>query len=454
VAPVNQVPPEILALIPDLWSKDYDGRDRDVITLTHVCRAWRAVFISRASLWTNLDCKDKNKTRVYLERSKSLPINLSLCAGYLLSGRPFFETTPHAIGRLRSLSIKVNAMLDGIQDIIDHLSHPAPLLEELSICIDNNHGAVRNPALTPALFNGDLSSLRELRLESVRTGLPWRNMVNLTSFMLSYTSWGEVSVKQLLDFFESAPHLRKVHLLEAPVSGLHNGRLVSLPCLEKMEFTGGGPASPLLDYLLIPVGADLKIEVDLYTFPTEDHRFLDNLRNSSNFTDIYLHLGCWYTRIQLSGPNGRVEMVSTIRKVDEIYSTLESLSQFDTSEVERLRIYGGDFPSSDPSYRALLPMKHLRTLTLHCYTSPCMFVNALHPDASLSGGVVCPELEELITVVNEWTGCMKGLIEVVAARASRGLKLKFVRIIGQTRPVRTDVLELEKHVLNVECGPR
>jgi hypothetical protein len=182
-------------------------------------------------------------------------------------------------------------------------------------------------------------------------------MVNLTSFMLSYTSWGEVSVKQLLDFFESAPHLRKVHLLNTPVSGPQNGRLVSLPCLEKMEFTGGGPASPLLDHLLIPVGADLKIEVDLHTFPTKDHRFLDNLRNSSNFTDIYLHLGGWYKRMQFSGPNGRVEIISTSRKVDETCLALESLDQFDTSKVERLTIDRGDSPSSDPLLPSASPLE-------------------------------------------------------------------------------------------------
>ena len=42
---------------------------------------------------------------------------------------------------------------------------------------------------------------------------------------------------------------------------------------------------------------------------------------------------------------------------------LESLAQVDTSKAERLKIDLGDSPSSDPLYRALLPMKDLRTLT-------------------------------------------------------------------------------------------
>jgi hypothetical protein len=123
VAPVNRVPPEILALVPDFWSKDYDDRDRDVIALTHVCQAWREVFISRASLWTNLDYEDEDKTRAYFERSKSLPINLSLGVGSLpSSSRPLFKTIPHAIGRLRSLSIAVNGALEHLLKTTDHLS--------------------------------------------------------------------------------------------------------------------------------------------------------------------------------------------------------------------------------------------------------------------------------------------------------------------------------------------
>jgi hypothetical protein len=62
-------------------------------------------------------------------------------------------------------------------------------------------------------------------------------------------------------------------------------------------------------------------------------------------------------------------------------------------------------------------------------------------------------LEELVIVANGWTVYMESVIEVAAARASRGVGLKSVRIVGYSQPVRTDVLELEKHVLHVECDP-
>ena len=49
-------------------------------------------------------------------------------------------------------------------------------------------------------------------------------MVNLASFSLLHTPPGDVTVRRLLDFFESAPCLRKVRLSFAtPTSGAQSG---------------------------------------------------------------------------------------------------------------------------------------------------------------------------------------------------------------------------------------
>jgi hypothetical protein len=419
------------------------------------------VFISRSSLWTDLDCQDEDKTRVYLERSKSLPVNLWLHTEHRLPPyHPFFETVPRAIGRLRSLSIEV-VRPKHLQGITDLLSHPAPLLEKLSICGGHHNSPHRDPVLTPALLDGDLSSLRSLCLQSVRTELPWRNMVHLTSFKLYSTSPGQVTIGQVLDFFEGAPRLRKILFYSAtPTSGAQNGRLVSLACLEWMEITDGGSASLFLDHLLIPAGADLTIEVDLPSPPIKDHspRFLDNLRDFPDFTAIELCNGGGDPHIQFSGPNRRVRIIPSTSRVDKTCLMLESLGQFDTSKVERLEIDSGNSPSSDPLYRALLPMERIRNLTLRQCTSPYVFVHALHPNKSSSGAVVCPKLEELVIML-EWGNDddivdMRSIIEVVAARASGGAKLKSIRIVGDIdKPAWTDVLELKKHVTHVEFDP-
>ena len=143
---------------------------RRSIAITHVCRTWRQTFTSRSSLWTSFDCEDANKTRVYLERSKSSLVDVSLKRdGELSSSDPFLQIVPHAIGRLKSLSI--NGKRENLQDITSHLSLPAPLLEDLSI--DGGDLSPRyNPVLTAELFNGDLTSLYKLSLRYVRTELP------------------------------------------------------------------------------------------------------------------------------------------------------------------------------------------------------------------------------------------------------------------------------------------
>jgi hypothetical protein len=452
LAPVNQLPPEILTLIPDFWNKHYYGKGRDLVALTHVCQAWREVFISRSFLWTGLDYCNKDKNRVYLERSMPLPVNLWLYTDHLSPpDHTFFDTIPHAIGRLGSLII--DATPENLQDITDHLSRPAPLLEKLSVCGDPNDEPDRIPVLTPALFNGDLSSLRVLKLESVRTELPWRNMVNLTSFKLFYTSPGGVIASQLLDFFEGAPHLRKVILYNVTLtSGTQNNRLVSLACLEKMEVTDGSSASPLLDYLLIPVGTRLIIEVDLPNLRFDKHppRFLDNLRNLLNFTTIELTNANDEPKpyIHFSGPNGQVKIIAG----DDVSVVLEALDYFDTSKLEHLEIDSGESLSNDPPYRTLLPMEHLRTLTLRRFENLHIFIHALHHSMSPSGIMVCPKLAKLSIEHPEEEIDLKDVIGMAAARASRGAKLEFVSVT-QGCYMRTDVLELKKHVLHVESDP-
>ena len=310
ITPINRIPPEILALIPDFW--DTLSRGRNIIALTHVCRAWREVFTSRSALWTDLDCIDLDKTEVYLERSKSSPINLSLHRYSRLSPwDPFVLIIPRIIGRLKSLSVWGTP--GGLRGIVAFLSRPAPFLEDVSIYGDPGDRALpRLPILTSALFNGDLSSLRSMWLQDVHTELPWRNMANLTSFTLAHTQ--TVSTNHLLDFFEGAPRLREVELRSVnPTPGGENGRLVSLACLKRMDVTGGGPPSVLLGHLLIPAGARLMIQRDLGSSLVRDYlpRSLDNLRNFSDFTTIRLYINVSYPRIVFSGPNGRVNINPT-----------------------------------------------------------------------------------------------------------------------------------------------
>ena len=457
LAPISRVPPELITLIPGFWEAYY--REKDVIALTHVCRAWREIFTSRPFLWTQFNCANADKTRVYLKRSKSSPINLQVqTTGDPPPHDPFFQIIPHATGRLQSLSI--DSITGNLQSIIDHLSHPAPLLKYLKIDGGCESEPERNTVLTTSLFNGDLSSLRVLQLSCVRTELPWRNMVNLVSFVLCHTLPGEVSIRQVLDFFESAPRLHNIQLRFAiPTSGGQDGRLVPLAYLKRMNIVGNVPSSLLLDHLLIPAGATLGTEIAFDGPLIENHlpRSLDNLRNLSNFTKISLRVDNSHPHMQFTGPNGEVSIAPVAPRVGLTSLALESLAGLDTSSAEQLDILRGDPLSRDLPYQVFLPMENLHSLTLSRCKNPRAFVCALDPNLGSSGVMVCPRLKEIALVLR--TGRQEfdigTMIEMAAARASKGAKLARIRILDRRgRPDLEGVQELGKHALQVEYGPR
>jgi hypothetical protein len=72
--------------------------DRDLISMTQVCRRWREILtLQCSSLWTNLDFDHLDKTRVYIERSRSLPLEITLTetGGFTHCEDPLLEMVPH-----------------------------------------------------------------------------------------------------------------------------------------------------------------------------------------------------------------------------------------------------------------------------------------------------------------------------------------------------------------------
>jgi len=435
LAPINRTPPEVLTLIPNFW-KTY-CRNRDIIALTHVCQAWRETFISRSCLWTDFYCMDADKTRVYLERSKSSPINLWLDERE--SPPPhdqFLQIFPHAVDRLKSLAVK--GTLEYFQDITTHLSHPTPLLEVLWIRGHSDLHSEDYPTLAPTLFNGDLSSLRKLFLQSVHTELPWKNMVNLTSFTLNSIRKDGVSIEQLLDFLESAPNLLKIKLHHAtPISGAQNGRVLSLPCLKRLEIRGNEPSSLFLDHLLIPVGTKMisAFRLESPGARIEDYlpSSLDSFGNLSGFTRIRLYFGSHTAHLQFTGPNGCISLFPTWEGLpsDTTSMALRSLALFDTSTVRELETMEGGLPPGSPLlHQALAPMKEMRTLKLVYCQDLLPFISALATPGP-SNTLACPKLEELeLSFVTVEQHDIASIVGMAAARVSRGVKLNSVHFAG------------------------
>ena len=327
----------------------------------------------------------------------------------------FLLVVPH-LSRLKSLSLSGSS--DNLLQLTKHFGSPAPLLEKLKI----TSARAETLVIQGAIFDGYLSSLRELRLSRVITNLAWGNLSNLRTFDLRQVAGDKISVTRLLDLFECAPLLRKIHLRDAfpNSSDAPPGRVVLLPkTLETLE----NVSSITSINLSFDPGIFLRVDG-----PSRSH-----------YTFGHWHGG---------GPSPSI--------VDT--RVLQSLTLFRLSAVERLSIteYSAAPPKKTEKssvYQTLLLMNDLRTLTLtNCLNLP--FVFALNPNLNPSRTVACPKLEELVLYImnkdKDWS-CINELLEAAKERASSGSKLPAITIVCPEEFIPAkQVLKLKDYVSCVE----
>ena len=457
---VNRIPPEILSLIPNHWEDGHN--DENLIQVTHVCRSWRDIFISRPSLWTRLDFSNADKTRVYIERSKSFSLEICLEARDKFNqNEAFLLAVPH-ISRLKSLSVSGNpAQLLPI--LVENFSRHVPL-EVLRINFDADHA----PTLPDILFNGDLSSLRELTLASVVTPLPWRGLSNLTTFNLCDVPKDKILLNQLLDFFEFVP-LRYVHLHDSIPSSRNvpAERVVSLSHLENLSITAQPPHSILLNHFLIPSGAFLRLEFDFSGNHCPASSYLpeapDRLGNISHIAAVNFCFGLDRRFMRLTGPSGELYVLGNWKREDElphVGSTrfMRTIDKYDVSRVMSLAITLSGHQRSSPAqittwttYHILSRMENLRSLRLvHSKNLP--FIYALNPNMNPSEIVLCPKLEAVILYVKHPDLLhLDELLGMAKERDLRGTRLSAITIVStEAFAPPKEVFQLRKHMSHVE----
>ena len=458
--PIGKVPSDIFSLIPG-YLEDRD-MDKNLITMTHVCRSWRELLITRPSLWVRLDCENADKTQVYIERSELSPLKLSLRdhGGWAYLKEAFLLAVPH-ISRLKSLTISGTA--DTLRNLAPHLSRPIPLLSELAI----NINSYPIPVLDTSLFNGNLSSLCSLALCRVITHLPWKNLSKLTTFKFSCVR-GETSITQLLDFFEDAYHLRDIvlHYSIPPSSDAPPGRVVSLPHLNKLTIRDNLAHSTLLNHLYIPAGASLTLNFDFIGDETPVSDFLpktpENLGNIFPISSVNISFDGVGKHVRLGGPNGGLYVLGHLIDWEEGAAftldrqILRSLSRFDLSGTQRLAVAQYQPPTVDTvdksaPYHILSRMKDLHTLTLtHC--NNLSFILALNPDQNSLKYAPCPKLEELVLYVEGPESFnVEELMSMAKERVSGGVKHSSITFVGlgELLPGK-EVFKLKKYITHVD----
>ena len=343
LALINKIPSDVLSLIPNYWEDS--NRDTSLIRLTHVCRSWRELFTSCPLLWACLDCSSVDKTKTYIERSKSSPLEICLWLGNSPSHpeEALVLVATH-VGRLGTLSTEGNS--DQVLTVlIKHFSCPVPPLRKLNI----RYYHIDNRALTlpDELFNGDLSSLLDLCLYGVIIPLPWRGLSNLTTFSLFNVPEDKILLTPLLDFLESTPHLRCITFFDSipNSSDAPAERLVSLPHLKDLYISAQPAHSVLLNHLSIPAGVSLNLTLTLSgnESPILSHlpESLNNLDNLSHIISINLCLSSEQRSVRLNGPSGELYMRGNWRRSNRNGAPgrfLRSLDKFDISRSQWLAV--------------------------------------------------------------------------------------------------------------------
>ena len=462
-APINRIPPEVLSLIPDHYGENGEAiADRGFITLTHVCRGWRDIFTSCPSLWARFDFKNVDKTRTYIQRSQSSPLRIHIGYRYQrVVDEAFLLITPH-IFRIKSLTIDADALPSELK----HFRCNTPLLEKLDINI-----ASGNPVLDGTLFNGDLSSLRELRLQGITTNLPWKNLANLQVVDLRYRVGEGYGVTQLLDFFESAPLLHTVTLQYSMLdtSDAPPERIVPLHTRVFTIKAALTHLALLLRHLYIPIGASLVLEFhssdEGSLFPGYFPERSLNFGNLSDITVVNLLFSPYYRYAQLNGPSGSLRVLARwghwkvgLHSYTTDYQILRTFSHSMLLAIQRLSISEYEHPRPPeveecPVSQTLSFTSNLRTLTLvNCNNQP--FILALDPPRSPSSPVLCPNMRQLVLYNSSlYQLDIQHLIDMARNRASRGVKLSSITISGQdglALEKERELLKLREYVTHME----
>ena len=209
VAEIGRLPPEMLAAIFAHLSKQELGSPgrgvsdfvQDLVSVTHVCRAWRQVATTSPELWTEITMTNPEAVEAFLGRSGAVPLNVDLRLGHnsRIDGDILKAVIPHTY-RFRQLSVFTRRGLVEIESM--PLMEPAPLLERL---------VIRHPLgnRTVLLFEDHAPRLRELVLYS--KGLWLQNQLgNLTSLHITLSHVGRTR-SDFLSFFDM---LRRCPVLE------------------------------------------------------------------------------------------------------------------------------------------------------------------------------------------------------------------------------------------------
>ncbi|KAI0831783.1 hypothetical protein BC628DRAFT_1311209, partial [Trametes gibbosa] len=203
--------------------------------ITHVCRHWRDIALDAPVLWTRIALKHPEGVRTFLDRSKALPLNVSLSTDQLPIVATVRSLTAE-IHRTRVLKVCIPPSL-ALDVVAKKLMKATPQLEELWIEKLPAPRGVRRPhpsALLdyPVEFDG-APLLRSLSLRGMNLPYLPKGPSALTNISLEELL---PSPSVLLDLLERSPSLERLRIHGAfNVQEIWSARRVELSYLKVLE---------------------------------------------------------------------------------------------------------------------------------------------------------------------------------------------------------------------------
>ena len=263
-----------------------------MINVTAVCQQWRATLLSFPQVWRKAGGRS-SELEAYLERSKSVPIEVNLSSPGLVT-----SIIPHA-SRLENLTVFVEDSV-GFEQIVGHLCEPIPTLRSFTFLTKNPQLFVIEPP--SGLSEGLFRHLENLYLYGTLGFRGSQSFPHITELVLCPGHSTSRLATSLLETLGQLPGLIKVNLLFLAdwYTLIYSSKIVTLSCVEEIRLfaldasgpTVGGAIPPILRFLKLPKATIISVQSPFPTWATipvlPDAPFSEHLPNYVNLPELQI----------------------------------------------------------------------------------------------------------------------------------------------------------------------
>ena len=448
LVPSNRLPVEVLQQIPS-WLPYV----QDIVAASHVCRYWRAAFVSYPDLWTFINCKSEHATLAFLQRSRLAPLDIRIRPGYSLEA--FSYTLPH-FQRWESLDVMV--LREEMDPVLAALSQPGPAPQKFSTLSIVPMIGYGEDLITSKgdIFGGLIPSLRCLSLSNLEIDIHKFTAPNLTHLFLAGTHSEFIDMTVLLDFLERSPLLQDFELrYPGPnVDVVHPDHVVSLQHLRRIILWDMG--SVFLNHLVLPYGIECELNF-LFTDVSSRTGFFEEMfeeppeRLKPIFQAESLSIVPHYTlgSVRFWGPSGLVEIFPTFFSVET--TSIARFIIYPPSVLKRVKnLFVGSRDGMIPELKSTDIRKHFNKMTslesltvMRCNNGS--FMKALLPE---KGKLPCPTLKNLTIHIGPTESfSVPAFRSMIKQRGSHGHKFeKMVLVFSYEHRIHPAIPNLEVKV--------